>query len=147
MSIQLAISSVDYGPARVFKLSGYLAQLEIYRFKRAIEHALLDGKRAIVANLEDIEFIDSAGISSLIHMRKEGNRAGARAVVVLRPNSGIRKVIAATNLGDFIQVYSSELEALKSCGVTTSKPNDPADMVTDTNVLVDKNSCETIIDH
>lgn len=143
MGFQLTISSADYGPVRVFKLSGYLAQLEVYRFKRAVEHALHDGKRAIIANLEQVEFVDSAGIASLIHMRKEGNRAGIATVLVLKRNSGVCKVLTATNLGDFMQISFKMDEALKSCGADAPRADSAEDAVTITNMI---NSCDTILE-
>ncbi|MCE5228059.1 STAS domain-containing protein [bacterium] len=131
MSIQLSIRSVDYGPLRVFNLKGYLAQLEIYRFKRAVEQALFDGKRIIIANLKDLEFMDSSGIASLIYLTKQATKFDSQSLVVSPPKSGVSRVLEAASLGQFIQIYPSLEEALESRGIArTQEPDQPADLVT-----------------
>lgn len=121
MSLLLTIVSIDYGDARVFTLEGFLAQLEIYRFKRAVEQALNDGKRVIVADVEKVDFIDSAGIASLIYMRKEAIQMRAQAVLIVSPGSKVRKILDSTNLGSFMQIFSTKAEAFQHCGIKAAE--------------------------
>lgn len=131
MSLQLSISSVDCGQARIFTLGGFLAQLEIYRFKRAVEQALNDGKRIILADADKVEFIDSAGIASLIHMRKEAVERHAAAILILKPGSNVRRILDSTNLGRFLQIFATRDEAFESCGIKPVEPEIVHDSVTE----------------
>lgn len=130
MSLQLTIGSVDYGAARVFKLEGFLAQLEIYRFKRAVDQALIDGKRVIVADVEKVDFIDSSGIASLIHMRKEATQMRVDAVLIASPRSNVSRILESTNLGGFMRIFSTKEEAFEHCGITVVEPEKISDVIT-----------------
>ena len=112
MSMKLSISMVEYQTIQVFKLRGYLAQLEVYKFKRLIEKAFTEGRRYLVVDMRDVEFIDSAGIATLIFLRKESMRMGGSPALVIPAGSGIRKVLDSANLAGFMPIHDKPEDAL-----------------------------------
>lgn len=130
MGFQLSISAVDYGAARVIKLEGFLAQLEIYSFKRAVEQALNEGKWVIIADVERVNFIDSAGIASLIYMRKESIQRHAVSVLIAPPGSSVRKILDSTNLGNFMQIVATREEAFAVSMVRVGDMSQPCELPT-----------------
>jgi anti-anti-sigma factor len=73
------------------------------------------GHRRILLNLDRVRYIDSLGLGELIASKKEAMLAGAQLGLV-RPNSKVQSVLAATMLGRLFQCFEDEAVALETFG-------------------------------
>ncbi len=119
MSMRLRISHIECQSVQIMTLHGYLAQLEVYKLKRMIEEAIQDGRRYIVIDLRQVDFIDSAGIGVLLHLRKECAQAQGRSALVVRQPSGVSNVLTSANLFSIFCVHARPEDALEEMLTTT----------------------------
>jgi anti-sigma B factor antagonist len=78
-----------------------------------VERLLQDGARAIVADLQDVSFMDSSGLSVLVASMRQTNEAGGRFAVVCT-NESILKVFSVTGLDRLFTLVSSVGEATRA---------------------------------
>lgn len=67
----------------------------------------------IVVNLEDVEYMDSSGVATLVEgMQLTGQYEGAFRIACL--NQGVREVFELARLDRVFDIYDSEKEALEA---------------------------------
>ena len=71
------------------------------------------GDANIVVNLQDVAYIDSAGLGLLVSCYTRASRGDA-TIVLASPRPRICELLAVTNLLTIFDVYDSEAEALAS---------------------------------
>lgn len=71
------------------------------------------GALKLYVDFTKVEYIDSSGIGVLINTAKL-IRARKGDIIVANPSDEIREIFKVINLGNFIKIYNSEVEALKS---------------------------------
>ena len=81
-------------------------------FQKKIE-SYCEGERSLILNLQDLEFIDSAGVRALIEVYRLTQRQGVE-IRLTNLTPGIRNVFEVTRLQRLFSVHSSVDEALAS---------------------------------
>lgn len=79
-------------------LDGFMAQLEVYKFKATVDDLLKLGARMLLIDLSNVTFIDSAGIGALCTADGECRRVGGHATYVLPLSSPTRQSINSASL-------------------------------------------------
>lgn len=92
----LHIGLRDSGKTRVVRLSGELDAYSSDRL-RTIADTWLSGVKKVVVNLDDLLYIDSAGLSALVWMWMEARERGAELVLSCN-NQRIHRVLEITGL-------------------------------------------------
>lgn len=67
---------------------------------------------AVVADLTDVTFLASCGLSALIQAHERGQRTGARLLVVVPPAGTARRALQVTGLLSVLTVADSLADAL-----------------------------------
>ena len=82
-------------------------------FREHVNAAMHRGVRQVLVNFEDVTYLDSAGVGTLVWkfvtLRKHG---GVMKLMNLRPRS--HNVLLVTKLLDIFEAFESEAEALRS---------------------------------
>jgi anti-sigma B factor antagonist len=111
VNFTVSIRQVD--AVSVVDVSGRLTSFEGGAFREAILRLLKRGRRNIVLNLKDLDYLDSSGISELVRnyvaVIKKG---GAMKVVGLTPK--VEEILKITQLYQVFPEFPDEASALKS---------------------------------
>ena len=82
-------------------------------FKWRIDHAILQGYRFVMLNMVAVSFIDSAALGWLVLAQRRFQRIGGK-IGIIAPLGFVRDVLEVTEIGEWIPIFTSEDEALKS---------------------------------
>lgn len=80
-------------------------------FKAAVEKAKQAGCRHLIVNLEQVRFVDSAGLGLLVLVSQCFKLQQAQ-VSMLKPQSYVREIMSLANIPRMIPIYESEEGAL-----------------------------------
>jgi len=81
-------------------VSGDLDMAAAFKFETELEGALAGpDTRAVVLDLAEVTFIDSAGLGALLAIRERANQAGVE-LAIARVSDRVQRVLDATGLGD-----------------------------------------------
>ena len=112
MARSLQITWEDHHPLAIVKLSGYLAQLEVYRLKTQMEIINREGHRYVVFDLGEVEFIDSAGIGAIVQLRSDCTTGGGQ-FLILRPKSEqVQQAMDRSSLSEIFEPFEDIKSAL-----------------------------------
>ena len=100
------------GPISILDVSGRLTSFEVAAFRETIERLLREGRKQIVLNLRDLQYLDSSGIGELAKSYVSVvKRDGQMRVVGL--SSKVEEVLKITQLYQVFPEFPSEEEALR----------------------------------
>jgi anti-anti-sigma factor len=80
-------------------------------FKAAVEKVKRTGCRHLIVNLEQVRFVDSAGLGLLVLVSQNFKLLQAQ-VSMLKPQSYVREIMSLANIPKMIPIYESEEDAL-----------------------------------
>ena len=80
-------------------------------FKAAVEKAKQAGCRHLIVNLEQVRFVDSAGLGLLVRVSQNFKLQQAQ-ISILKPQSYVREIMSLANIPKMIPIYENENDAL-----------------------------------
>ncbi|MHB1568279.1 MAG: STAS domain-containing protein [Solirubrobacteraceae bacterium] len=89
------------GETAVVALSGELDLASAASFERTLEE--IAGYPAVVLDLEDLEFIDSTGLTCLVKAHQRAQDAG-QSLTLLRPDAQARRLLKLTGLDERLTI-------------------------------------------
>jgi anti-sigma B factor antagonist len=113
-SVPLQITQRDVNGVCILALQGRLVLGdESGGFRKTVENVLSSGVTKLVVNLEHVNYVDSAGLGTLIEARRATNAQGARLKVSnLRPN--FKQALQYAHLLEIFDTFPTEADAIKS---------------------------------
>jgi anti-sigma B factor antagonist len=81
---------------------------------RRIHALLLGGATKLVLNLEDVSYVDSAGLGAMIEAFTMARQKAVR-LTLLNPTARTRHLLEITGLARIVETFDSEAVALASC--------------------------------
>ena len=116
MSSTLQITERTIGTVTIFELSGDLVYDGGTRLLReALTKAVAAGARACLLDLDQITYLDSGGVGSLVAMFRHVTRRGGQ-LKLMRPSSNARRVLGIAQLTAVFEIFDDESEALLNLG-------------------------------
>jgi anti-sigma B factor antagonist len=103
----------DSGSCVVLDLQGELDTYSCPSLREMIVQLVDAGKKQILLNMEGVEYIDSAGLGTLVGGLKRASENGGK-LKIFNANSQIQKVFNITGLVRVFEQFDSEEEALAS---------------------------------
>ncbi len=95
----------------ILDLEGDLTYANQGVFKAAVEKAKQAGCRHLIVNMEQVRFVDSAGLGLLVLVSQNFKRLQAH-VSMLKPQSYVREIMSLANIPKMIPIYENENDAL-----------------------------------
>ena len=95
----------------ILDIAGDLTYANRAVFKAAAEKAKHAGCRHLIVNLEQVRFVDSAGLGLLVLVSQSFKLLQAR-VSMLKPQSYVREIMSLANIPKMIPIYENEEDAL-----------------------------------
>jgi anti-sigma B factor antagonist len=109
-------STREVGDVSVVDITGKITLGEGNQILRDIVRDLVrTGKKKIVLNLADVDFIDSAGIGELVGSHSSVRRAGGQLKMV-NPGKKVHDMLKMTSLNSVFDIYADEASAINSFG-------------------------------
>lgn len=96
---------------RVIAVEGDADMSAAVRFNESFMRAARAGALQVVADLSDVDYIDSSMLNALVVGHRWMLRDGGSFVVV-SPGSGVRRILDLTGLGELFEVFDTRAEAL-----------------------------------
>lgn len=104
------------GTICVLKLKGRFINGEpVAQFENAFQSALNGGHISLVLDLEDVPYIDSSGIGSVVNALRMSTKLGGNAKLV-QPSDFVVKVFKMVGILGLFSVYETEAEAVTAYG-------------------------------
>ncbi|NNE43623.1 MAG: STAS domain-containing protein [Gemmatimonadetes bacterium] len=107
--------SFDRPDVAVFRVSGRLDAKNAKDLMDACQQAKNAGRTRVVINLAGVAFVASSGIGTLLALTDEFREAGGGVHLVALSES-VKSVVDLLNLGQFLNVTSSEADAYGAIG-------------------------------
>jgi anti-sigma B factor antagonist len=82
----------------IVRLSGEIDNYTAPRLRKVLDDALREKPSTLVVDLEGVTFLDSRGLSTLVHGNLAAPEHGTNMTVV-NPRPGVRKTLEITGLG------------------------------------------------
>jgi len=116
--MDLNISNKQVGDVSVVALKGRIVLGEgSSALREQIKSLVGDGKKKIVLNMENVTYIDSAGLGTLVAAHISAKKQGA-ALFLSDLGNKFHEVLQITRLLTVFSVYATEAEAVSSLEVT-----------------------------
>ena len=116
----LEITQRGVGSVTIFTLSGSLVYGDgTQMLRQVMTRAVTAGARACLLDLEQITYLDSGGVGSLVAMFRHVTRQGGQ-LKLLRPSACVRRVLGITRLTGVFDIFDDEPDALLNLGGAAS---------------------------
>lgn len=105
----------ESGTICTIKLKGRLVSGEpVNQFESAFQSALNTGHIYLIINMEELPYLDSSGIGSIVNALRIASKFGGTAKLV-KPTSFVSKTFKMVGILGLFSVYETEAEAVASC--------------------------------
>jgi len=97
----------------IVEISGYLDAHTVVSFEEQMTQLIDAGAKRIIIDLEQLSYISSAGIGSLIGMVQRVRRTGGD-VILLRPSQKVHKILDLLGFAEIFKIAGTEDEAIEA---------------------------------
>jgi anti-sigma B factor antagonist len=105
----------ESGNVCTLKVKGKLVGGEpVSQFKGAYLNALATGHVFLILDLEDVPFVDSSGIGSIVDALRTSSKAGG-SVKLVKPAGFVNKMLKMVGVLDLFEVFDSVEDAAATC--------------------------------
>jgi anti-anti-sigma factor len=94
----------------ILDIVGDLTYANRSAFKAATDKAKQAGCRHLILNMEQVRFVDSAGLGLLVLVSQSFKHIQGQ-VGILKPQSYVREIMSLSNIPKMIPIYESEDDA------------------------------------
>jgi anti-sigma B factor antagonist len=113
MDTNLTVKIRKYGNISILDLQGDVDTYTCGKLSSAFLDLLERGEAHVVVNMAEVGYIDSSGLGTLVGgLRRTRERNGTLAILQASPH--ILKVFNITGLSKVFQVFSDEVDAVRS---------------------------------
>jgi anti-sigma B factor antagonist len=98
----------------ILDLEGRLTFTSGAEMGRRVQALLVGGATQLVLNLEDVSYVDSAGLGAMVEAFTVARHKAVR-LKLLNPTERTRHLLEITGLARIVETFDSEAAALASC--------------------------------
>ncbi|HEY1689164.1 MAG TPA: STAS domain-containing protein [Solirubrobacteraceae bacterium] len=95
----------------ILALSGEFDLVGVPALQREIETAETGAAKAIVLDLEELQFMDSTGLRAILSARERAQERG-QEFAVTQGSSQVQRLLSVTRVGDHLKIIASPDETL-----------------------------------
>lgn len=115
--MEMVIKLRERGDVAILDLEGELDTFSCEEVRDSISRLIEEGKKQILLDMAGVEYIDSAGLGTLVGGLKRAVEHD-RLLKIVHPNEQIQKVFNITGLVRVFEQFDCEEEALRSFPIT-----------------------------
>ena len=110
----MKIVAESYGHSVILNVKGELDVDTLAAFEQAVDHQLENSEVVdLMFNLEEVPFIDSAGLEYLLALRRRiAERAGQ--IILAKPDENVRKILEITRLEANFEIFDDIPQAIQA---------------------------------
>lgn len=102
----------EEGGVVLVRLAGEIDMHRTPEVMQAVDAHMQSKPKRVVVDLSDVEYMDSSGVGTLVHLFRQVNSNGGKLILV-KPNERVRSVFEITRLDRFFVICQDQQEALK----------------------------------
>jgi anti-sigma B factor antagonist len=91
----------------ILDITGHIKGSEVSQFRASVQKALSDGHSFVVANMQDVGFIDSSGVGMLITCHQDLKSANGR-LVLMNLSDDIYDLFEMTSIDRLFEIVDNE---------------------------------------
>jgi anti-sigma B factor antagonist len=107
------VEELDDG-VRAFNLTGELDHATAPELRRPLETALEEGARSLLIDLTDCSFIDSTGLSVIVHAHGRLSNGDGGRLEICCPDAQVRRLLEITGIDRALGLHQTRDEALSA---------------------------------
>ena len=107
------IQREDHGSTTLLVLQGDLSKPDAQKLKDYLEDLLNQGRIDLILDMEEVRFIDSHAIKTLLQMNREALGSGG-AIILLRPRNVVKRFLSIGRVLELFDRYETKIEAIQS---------------------------------
>lgn len=115
--MEMIIKLRERGDVAILDFEGELDTYSCQEVRDSITRLIEEGKKQILIDMAGVEYIDSAGLGTLVGGLKRAVE-NDRLLKIVHPNEQIQKVLHITGLVRVFEQFDCEEEALRSFPIT-----------------------------
>jgi anti-sigma B factor antagonist len=104
----------------ILDLEGRLTFTSGAELGRRVQALLVGGTTELVLNLEDVSYVDSAGLGAMVEAFTAARHKAVR-LKLLNPTERTRHLLEITGLARIVETFDSEAAAIASCETVEDK--------------------------
>jgi len=120
VSAPLVINERNHEGVTVLELDGRLVFEVEHEFRERVTSLVASGNKHILVNLNEVSYIDSAGVGSLVAMFLYVLKRGGR-LKLIRPSERACRVLEIAQLLSIFDVFESEAQGILTFAPAASK--------------------------
>ena len=106
------ITKHSHGTVELIQLPKRLVMANAAETREYLKQLVARGRNHLVLDLQQVEFIDSSGLSVLVSALKAA-QAEDGEVVLLHPSNGVRSLIELTRLHQVFEIFEDQDAAIR----------------------------------
>lgn len=111
MSLQFSVDTEPLDEGHAVNIAGELDQATVPELKRVLGEALESKNGAVFIDLSDCEFIDSTGLSLLVHAQRRLTE-DQRGFAICCPKADVKRLLQLTGIDEAVGMFDSREEAI-----------------------------------
>ncbi|MBI1387736.1 MAG: STAS domain-containing protein [bacterium] len=109
----MRINRREFEDVSILELSGEISKNETLQLRNLLETLIESGNIYLILDVENIRFLDSYTIMSLLRAKREALASGG-SIVLLRPRAGLKRFLSIGQVLDLFECYETRMEAIRS---------------------------------
>jgi len=103
----------DHDSVTVLTLQGDLGKPDAQKLKETLENLLLDKRIFLVLDMEEIRYVDSHAIMTLLQLNREALGSGG-GIILLRPRNVVKRFMSIGRVLELFDRYETKVEAIQA---------------------------------
>jgi len=101
----------ESGKWLILDISGHIKGSEVSQFRGTVQKSIAEGRHHLVANMQDVGFIDSSGVGMLITCHQDLKAVGGQ-LVLMNLSDDIYDLFEMTSIDRLFEIVDNEQDLL-----------------------------------
>ncbi|MBZ0257567.1 STAS domain-containing protein [bacterium] len=109
----MRITRREQDDIQIIEMSGDLGKNDSSILKNLLEQLVESGRHYVILDIEQVRFIDSALVLTMLRMKRAALAAGG-SIKLLRPRQSVKKFLSIGQVLQLFECYETKIEAIRS---------------------------------
>lgn len=100
----MEITRLNEGDKIIFKISGRIDTQTSPEVQKEVDCVLSDEKINLELDLENVEYVSSAGLRTILYFQKKINEMNNSCMVIKNPNTTVTEILEMTGFTDILTI-------------------------------------------
>ncbi len=109
----MEISTSEHGSVAVIEVKGRVDSATAPQFGEALSTPMSGGFRHLVLDLQQVDYMSSAGLRELVNVYKRANK-NAGDLRLVQPSERVQEILEIAGLDTVFQIFPTQMDAIGS---------------------------------